>query len=67
MKSKWAGLVTSRKLWIGVTGVIVSVGAHIGWHVSEEVVMSTLAVVCAIILGIAGEDAAKIVKNGHKE
>lgn len=47
----------SRKVQVAVATVVAAYAAQAGFEVSQETVMSVLAVGVALILGIAHEDA----------
>jgi len=56
---KWLWPLASRKVQVAVATVITAYAAQAGLAVSEETVLTLLAVGVALILGIAHEDAAR--------
>jgi hypothetical protein len=56
---RWFWPLVSRKVQVAVATVVVAYAAQAGWVVSEETVVTVLAVGVALILGIAHEDAGR--------
>lgn len=55
---RWLWPFLSRKVQVALAGLIVAYGADVGLNWPEERILAILGVASAVILGIAGEDAA---------
>lgn len=53
------GSLSSRKVRVAVTTVLVAFTAQLGWEVSAELIFTILGVGASLILGIAHEDAGR--------
>ncbi len=53
------GPLSSRKVRVAVTTVLVAFTAQLGWEVSAELIFTILGVGASLILGIAHEDAGR--------
>ncbi len=51
--------LSSRKVRVAVTTVLVAFAAQFGWQVSAELIFTILGVGVSLILGIAHEDAGR--------
>lgn len=56
---RWLWPLLSRKVQVAVATVVAAYAAQVGWALSEEAVVSVIAVGVALILGIAHEDSGR--------
>jgi hypothetical protein len=56
---RWLWPLVSRKVQVALATIVAAYAAQVGLSVSEETVMTVLAVGVALILGIAHEDSGR--------
>jgi len=61
---QWLWPLRSRKVQVAVAAIVVAYASQAGMVLSEETVLTVLAVGVALILGIAHEDAGRAGRSG---
>jgi hypothetical protein len=60
---RWLWPIQSRKVQVALATIVVTYAAQVGWILTEDSVVTVLALGSALILGIAHEDAGAKAKG----